>query len=138
MTSSMSAAGKRGTEPADAVLASPFRHGACREPFCPGPNVAFFEIPNELVDAAKCEISSEDPSDQFSFFFNDGNLAVLHLIAEGQGASNPQTLPLGGRDLVADPLGGNFPLKLGKGQEHVERQPPHRGRGVELLCDRDE
>src|ERR1700682_951465 len=83
-------------------------------------------------------ISSEDPSDQFSFFFNDGNLAVLHLIAEGQGASNPQTLPLGGRDLVADPLGGNFPLKLGKGQEHVERQPPHRGRGVELLCDRDE
>src|SRR5260221_14646904 len=92
---------------------------ARREPFCPGPNVAFFEIPNELVDAAKCEISSEDPSDQFSFFFNDGNLAVLHLIAEGQGASNPQTLPLGGRDLVADPLGGDLALKLGKGQEHI-------------------
>src|SRR5260221_899466 len=59
---------------------------ARREPFCPGPNVAFFEIPNELVDAPEFEISSEDPSDQFSFFFNDGNLSVFHLIAKGQGA----------------------------------------------------
>src|SRR5260370_36464064 len=60
-------------------------------------------------------------------------LPSFNLVAEGQGASDPQALPLGGRDLVADPLGGNFPLELGKGQEHIEGQPAHRGRGVELL-----
>jgi hypothetical protein len=26
---------------------------------------------------------------------------------------------------------------LGKGQEHIERQPAHGGRGIELLGDRD-
>ena len=43
---------------------------------------------------AKCEVSPEDQSDQLSFFFDDGDLAVLHLIAKGQGASDPQALPL--------------------------------------------
>jgi len=42
------------------------------------------------------------------------------------------------RDLVADPLGRQLALELGKGQQNVEGQPAHRGRGVELLGDRDE
>jgi len=50
--------------------------------------------PNELVDAPEFEVSPEDQSDQFSFFFDNGNLAVLHLIAKGQGASDPQALSL--------------------------------------------
>src|SRR6266850_370661 len=29
-------------------------------------------------------------------------------------------------------------LELGKGQQHIEGQPPHRARGIELLGDRDE
>ena len=32
----------------------------------------------------------------------------------------------------------DLPLELGKGQQHVEGQPTHRGRGVELLRHRDE
>ena len=28
-------------------------------------------------------------------------------------------------------------LELGKGQQDIEREPPHRGCGVELLGDRD-
>jgi len=49
------------------------------------------------------QVSPEDQSDQFSFFLDDGYLAVLHLIAEGKVASDPQALALGGRDLVSDP-----------------------------------
>jgi hypothetical protein len=30
--------------------------------------------------------------------------------------------------LVADALAGDFALELGEGEQHVERQPPHRGR----------
>jgi hypothetical protein len=50
----------------------------------------------------------------------DGDLAVFHLIAQGQGASDPQALALGGGDLVPDPLGRDLPFELGKGQEHIE------------------
>ena len=44
---------------------------------------------------------------------------------------------LGGRNLVADPLGRDLPLELGKRQQHVQGQTPRRGGGVELLGDRD-
>ena len=59
------------------------------------------------------------------------------LIAERHHASHPQPLALGGADLVADTLAGDLALKLGKGQEHVEGQPAHGGRGIELLLGRD-
>ena len=39
--------------------------------------------------------------------------------------------------LVADALAGDLALELGEGQKHVERQPPHGCRGVELLRHRD-
>ena len=38
----------------------------------------------------------------------------------------------------ANALGSDLSLELGEGQKHVERQPAHRSRGVELLGDRDE
>jgi hypothetical protein len=40
--------------------------------------------------------------------------------------------------VAGDPLTGDLALELGKGQQHVERQPTHRGGGVELLGDGDE
>src|SRR6059036_3678086 len=40
----------------------------------------------------------------------------------GAHAADPKSLALGGRDLVADALGGDFPLKLGKRQQDIERQ----------------
>ena len=68
----------------------------------------------------------------------DGDLSVLGVVAERGHAADPKPLALGGGDLVPDPLGGDLALELGKGQQHIERQPPHRGGGVELLGDRDE
>ena len=50
----------------------------------------------------------------------------------------PHAFLLRGGNLVADPLASDLSLKLGKGQENVKREAPHRRRGVELLNDRDE
>ena len=44
----------------------------------------------------------------------------------------------GGRELVADALADHLALELGEGEQDVERQPPHRGGGVERLGDADE
>src|SRR5713226_5239201 len=92
------------------------------------PDVAFFEVPYQFVNAAEFQVSPEDQSDQLSFFFDDRDLALFHLVAKRQSASDPKALSLGGSNLVADPLGGDLPFKLGKGQEHIEGQPTHRGR----------
>ena len=62
----------------------------------------------------------------------------LRIVAERHVAAHPHALLLRGGDLVADPFAGDLALELGKGQQHIERQPPHRARGIELLGDRDE
>ena len=46
------------------------------------------------ANAAEFQVSPEDQSDQLSFFFDDRDLALLHLIAKGQGASDPKALSL--------------------------------------------
>jgi hypothetical protein len=56
-------------------------------------------------------------------------------IAERDRAADPNSLALGGRDLVAHPLPDQLALELGKGQQHIEREPPHAGAGVERLGD---
>src|SRR5204863_380735 len=45
---------------------------------------------------------------------NDDDLAILGYVAEGGLAADPETLALGGGDLVADALGGDLALELGK------------------------
>ena len=52
--------------------------------------------------------------------------------------THPHALALGCGDLVANALRGHFALELGEAQQHVQRQAPHTGRGVEALCHRDE
>ena len=42
------------------------------------------------------------------------------------------------RDLVADAFAGDLALELGEGEQHVEGQPAHRCRGVDLLGHRDD
>jgi hypothetical protein len=91
-----------------------------------------------LKDAAKLEIAADDGPNPLSFLLNHGDPAVPGRVSQGNDAADPQPLALGGGDLVADALGGDFPLKLGKRQQHIQRQPPHRGGGIELLGDRDE
>src|ERR1700687_3967157 len=56
----------------------------------------------------------------------------------GLSRAGPFALAPRGRDLVADPLGGQLAFELGKGQQDVQGQPPHRRRGIELLRDSDE
>src|SRR5205085_10089828 len=43
-----------------------------------------------------------------------------------------------GGDLVADAFDDSLPLELGKEQKHIEREPSHRARRIELLGYRDE
>ena len=62
----------------------------------------------------------------------------LIVVAQRHHAADPESLAFGGGDLVADALAGDLPLELRKRQQHVQREPAHGGRGVELLGDRDE
>ena len=47
---------------------------------------------------------------------HDHDLTVLHVVTEGEGTTDPESLALGGCDLVPDPLQGDLSLELGKGQ----------------------
>jgi hypothetical protein len=104
---------------------------------CLGADVTLLEISNQGIDAAKFEIAPKDQSDLFGLTLDNGDLALLHVVAEREGTADPESLALGRCDLVPDPLGCDLSLELSKGQQHIERQPAHRGRGVELLGDRD-
>ena len=96
----------------------------CKQP-CPGADVTVFEISNQGVDAAKFKIALEDQPDLFRLTFYNGDLAVLHVVAEGEGTADPESLALGRCDLVPDPLGCDLSLELRKGQQHIECQPAH-------------
>src|SRR5258708_28897373 len=103
-----------------------------------GDDPALAKVGHQQVEAAKRQIRPKDGPNAFSLLFNHDDLAVLGLVSERGYAPDPQPLALVGRDLVSNALGGDFPLKLGTRQQDIERQPPHRGRGIELLGDRDE
>ncbi len=93
------------------------------------------------MDGSELQISFEDQSDClcFGFVYSQASGASLRqIIAERWTAAHPHPLLLGGGNLVADPLSRDFPFKLGKGEEHIERQPPHAGGGIEGLCDTHE
>src|SRR5882757_1825594 len=59
-----------------------------------GPDVFLSEVSHQRIDSAEFEVAPVDPPDPFGFVFDDGNLAILHRIAEGQGTTDPETLPL--------------------------------------------
>src|SRR5258705_12310634 len=65
----------------------------CAQPYF-GSDVFLSEFSHKRVDPAEFEISLVDQPDPFGFIFDDGNLAVLHLIAKGQGTADPESLPL--------------------------------------------
>ena len=92
----------------------------------------------ERANRFELQVALEDMSDSLSLVFVDDQLAVLHVVAEGRHAAHPHALLLGCGDLVAHPLPDHLPFELGEGQQDVQRQPSHAGRGVELLRDRDE
>ena len=77
----------------------------------------------------------DHPDDRGLGLVND-QLAVLDVVAERRAAAHPHALASGGGELVADALADHLALELGEGQQDVERQPAHRGGGVEGLGDR--
>src|SRR6202023_1165462 len=88
--------------------------------------------------AAELTIKSEDAAYDLGLGRVDNERAFARVVAERHIAAHPHALLLRGGDLVTDPFTGDLPLELGKGQQHIEGQPPHRARGVELLGHRHE
>ena len=102
-----------------------------------GDDAPFAQVGHQQVEAAELEIAAEDGPDPLGLGFIDGDLSILGVVAKRRHAADPEALAFGGGDLVPDALGGDLALELGKRQQHVQRQPAHRGGGVELLGDRD-
>src|SRR3989440_6559244 len=108
----------------------------CRAAFRPKP-----ETVGRLLDpahAAELTIESEDAAYRLGLGRVDDERALACVIAQRHIAAHPHALLLRGGDLVADAFTGDLALELGKGQQHVERQAPHRARRVELLRHRNE
>ena len=82
-------------------------------------------------------------ADQGTITQSTDNLA---LAIAGQGffaVSTPDGVAAGGSTTSFNPQtyytrAGDFALELGKREQHVERQPPHRARGIKLLRNRHE
>src|SRR5438105_5785501 len=91
-----------------------------------GDDPSLAKVGHQQVEAAKLQIPPKDGPHPLGFLFHHDDLAVLGGVSERGYAADPQPLALGGRDLVADALGSDFPLELGKRQQDIERQPPHR------------
>src|SRR5260221_2979710 len=88
-----------------------------------GDDPSLAKVGHQQVEAAKLQISPKDGPDPLGFLFHHNDLAVLGRVSERGYAPDPQPLALGGRDLVADALGGDFPLELGKRHQAIERHP---------------
>src|SRR5271156_495773 len=82
------------------------------------------QVPLQRRQRSKVEIAPEDQPHRRRFLVIDDQFAVFDLVAEGNHATDPKPLLLGGRDFVADALASDLSLELGQGQQHVESQPP--------------
>ena len=92
----------------------------------------------DLPHIAVLQIEPEYRPYRLGLGFVDDESPVLNVVADGHGTTHPDALLLGGGNFVADALAGDLPLELGERQKHVQHQPAHGGRGVELLGHRDE
>src|SRR6266446_3468004 len=79
-----------------------------------GDDPALAKVGHQQVEAAKLQIPPKDGPNPLSLLFNHDYLSVLGLVSERGYAADPQPLALGGRDLVADALGGHLSLELGE------------------------
>src|SRR6202795_626730 len=103
-----------------------------------GPYASPVEFREQNPDGAKLQIACEDGAHRLRLLGHHFKLLIDAAIAERNGSADPEALALGGRDLVAHPLADHLALELGKGEQHVEREPAHAGGGVERLGDRHE
>jgi hypothetical protein len=63
-------------------------------------------------------------------------MTVFEVIAHRDDSAHPHAFALRSSDLVPNTFSPHLPLKLRKGQKHIEGQSSHGGRGIELLRDR--
>jgi hypothetical protein len=90
------------------------------------------EILHQLRETLQFQIS-QDIANGLGLRLVDDQLPILRIVTERHRATGPFALAPAGSDLVADALGGQFALEPRKGQQHIQRQPAHGGRGVELV-----
>src|SRR5271166_5471516 len=102
------------------------------------PDVFLIKNGLEPHDAADLEIAPKEIKYERGMLLDDMERPVLDPIADRNHAAHPDALLLRGGDLVPDPLAGDLALELGEGEKHIQSQPPHAGRRVERLGDRDE
>src|SRR6266446_9177191 len=75
-----------------------------------GEDPSLAKVSHQAVEAAKLQIAPKDGADPLGLVFDQDDLAVLSGVSEWDDAADPEPLALGGGDLVADALGGDFPL----------------------------
>src|SRR5215203_3066057 len=92
----------------------------------------------EGADGAELEIAGKQAPDQDRMVLDDVQGPVLDPVAERHYATHPDALLLRCSNLVPDALARDLAFELSEGQQHVEGEPPHAGRGVEGLGHRDE
>ena len=97
-----------------------------------------FEFLLEQPHRAERGVAKEDLTHGLSLGLDHDEPVLAHRIAERRDPAHPHPLLLRGSDLVANALAGDLALELGEREKNVEGQTSHRGRGVELLGDRDE
>ena len=102
------------------------------------PKALSVELLFETHHASRLEIAAEEGAHDLGMILDDVQCAILDPVAQRDYAAHPHPLLLRSGDLVPDPLARDLPLELGEGQQHVEGQPSHAGRGVERLGHRDE
>src|SRR5258708_12234386 len=85
-------------------------------------------------------VKRKDLAHSSRFFFVDQQptAARVDIVAEHRSSTDPFALPACRRHLVARPFTNQIPLKGGKRQKNIKRQPSNRGRGIKLLRDRNE
>src|SRR5215475_4184273 len=72
------------------------------------------QVGHQQVEAAELEIAPKDGPHPLGLLLNHDNLAVPGRVSQGDDAADPQPLALGSGDFVADALGSDLPLELGK------------------------
>jgi hypothetical protein len=78
-------------------------------------------------------IEGEDLADQNRLEVVHDEPLALDAVAEGHSPARPLSPASLGRDFVSGSLADHFPLELGEGHQHVQRQPSHRVGGREVL-----
>jgi hypothetical protein len=95
------------------------------------------EFSHQVGCRADLDEPVENHPDGRGFGLVHDQLAIFHVIAERNKAAHPHAFLAGGRKLVAYALADHLTLELSEGKQDIEREPPHRGRGVERLGDAD-